>query len=349
MDEAASAGTARYSRFWLYTPFVLLLLIAVAWSAAWFVIRSRAGEAVDTWLATEARAGRQWACQDRSIGGYPFRIEVICNSLSLKQGAVTASLGRVESVAQVYQPRFIITEIEGPLQVTDGKVTVKGSWDLLQTSLHAEQNGFRRLSLVAEAPRVTVTGLAPGEIATAGQHLELHVRPNPSRSAEKAYDAALSVKQTDIPVLDALVGGSERTDIDTDFTVTQAEGFRGRPVAEELERWRSAGGRLDVLMLSLAKGARRAEAKGELRLDEMHRPAGQLGLAAAGLDGLLDNVMGRRNGALLSALLGQGGSPSGQQANGRPALSPLPPVRLENGRLAFGPFVIPNITLPAIY
>ena len=116
MDEAAPAGTARYSRFWLYTPFVLLLLIAVAWSAAWFVIRSRASEAVDAWFATEARAGRQWTCQDRSIGGYPFRIELICNSLSLKQGAVTASLGRVESVAQVYQPRFIITEIEGPLQ-----------------------------------------------------------------------------------------------------------------------------------------------------------------------------------------------------------------------------------------
>ncbi len=349
MDEAVPAGTARYSRFWLYTPFVLLLLIAVGWSAAWFVIRNRASEAVDAWFATEARAGRQWTCQDRTIAGYPFRIELICNSLSLKQGAVTASLGRVESVAQVYQPRFIITEIEGPLKVTDGQVTVQGSWDLLQTSFHAEQNGFRRLSLVAEAPRVTVAGLAPGEIATSGQHLELHVRPNPSRSAEKAYDAALSIRQTAIPVLDALVGGSERTDIDSDLTVTQAEGFRGRPIAEELERWRSAGGKLDVLMLSLAKGSRRAEAKGELRLDEMHRPAGQLTLAAAGLDGLLDNVMGRRNGALLSALLGQGGAAPGQQANGRPALSPLPPVRLENGRLAFGPFVIPNITLPAIY
>jgi hypothetical protein len=349
MDEAASAGTARYNRFWLYAPFVLLLMIVIAWSAAWFMIRNRAGEALDSWLAAEARAGRQWTCQDRTIGGYPFRIEMICNSLTLKQGAVTASLGRVESVAQVYQPRFIIAEIEGPLQATDGKVTVQGSWDLLQTSFHAEQNGFRRLSLVAEAPRVTVTGLAPGEIATSGQHLELHVRPNPSRSADRAYDAALSVKQATIPVLDALVGGGERTDLDSDLTVTQAEGFRGRPVAEELERWRSTGGKLDVLMLSLTKGSRRAEAKGELRLDELHRPAGQLSLAAAGLDGLLDNVMGRRNGALLSALLGQGGGGSAPQANGRPALSPLPPIRLENGRLAFGPFVIPNIALPAIY
>ncbi|MCB5174389.1 MULTISPECIES: DUF2125 domain-containing protein [Microvirga] len=349
MDEAASAGNARHSRFWLYTPFVLLLLLAVAWSVGWFVIRNRADEALDTWLAAEARAGRQWTCQDRAIGGYPFRIEVTCDALTLQQGAVTASFGPVEAVAQVYQPRRVITEIQGPLRVTDGTVTVQGSWDLLQTSLNLAPGGLRRLSLVAEAPNVTVTGLPAGEIAAAGQHLELHARPNPSRSAENAYDVALSVRQARIPLADALVGGTEATDLESDVTVTQAEGFRGRPLAEELERWRSAGGKLDVLMLSLAKGSRRLEAKGELRLDEEHRPEGQLALSAAGLDGLLGNVMGRRNGALLSALLGQGGGAPAGQANGRPALSPLPPVRLDNGRLAFGPFVIPNVTLPAIY
>jgi hypothetical protein len=348
MDDVATAGNGRSSRFWLYTPFVLLLLIAIAWSVAWFVIRNRATGALDGWLAAEARAGRQWTCQDRAIGGYPFRIELVCNTLGLRQGTVTASFGRVESVAQVYQPRLVITEIEGPLNLTDGTVTVQGSWDILQTSTHVTQNGLQRLSLVAEAPNVTVTGLPPGEIATSGRHLELHVRPNPSRSAEKAYDAALSVQQARIPFLDALVGGVEPTDVASDLTVTQAEGFRGRPIVDELERWRSGGGKLDVLMLSLAKGPRRVEAKGELRLDELHRPAGQLSLSAAGLDGLLDNLVGRRNGALLSALLGQGGAPAGQP-NAKPALSALPPIRLDNGRVAFGPFVIPNVTLPAIY
>jgi hypothetical protein len=348
MDEAASAGTARYSRFWLYTPFVLLLLVAVAWSVAWFVIRGRAAEALDGWLTAEARAGRQWTCQDRRIGGYPFRLEIVCGSLDMKQGAVAASFGRVESVAQVYQPRFIITEIDGPLTVTDGAVTVQGKWGLLQTSIHASPGGLQRLSLVAEAPNFTVKGLALGEFASMGQHLELHVRPNPARGPEKAYDAALSVKQARIPALDNLVGGSEATDLDSDITVTQAEGFRGRPVAQELERWRAAGGKLDVLMLSLAKGPRRVEAKGDVRLDELHRPAGQLNIAAAGLDGLLGNVMGRRNGGLLGALLGQGGTPSAQP-NAKAALSPLPPVRLDNGRLALGPFVIPNIELRPVY
>lgn len=349
MDEATSVGQSRLSRFWLYAPFVLLLLVAVGWSAAWFAIRSRAADAFDGFLAAEAQAGRQWTCQDRTIGGYPFRIELVCGSLTLQRGPVRASLGRVESIAQVYQPRLIITEIEGPLHLTDGSRTVQGTWDLLQASLHAAPTGLRRLSLAANNPRFTVAGLPSGDIVTSGEHLELHVRPNPSRTQEKAYDAAFSVRQARIPILDALVGGSEATDIASDLTVTQAEGFRGRPVAEELERWREAGGTMDVLMLSLAKGSRRVEAKGDLRLDELHRPAGQLAIAAAGLDGLLGNVMGRRNGALLGALLGQSPNPGAGQADNRPALAPLPPIRLEQGRLAFGPFLIPNIVLPPLY
>lgn len=350
MEEAVPVGNVRRSRFWLYTPFAVLLLVAVAWSAAWFVIRNRATEALDSWLKAEARSGREWTCQDRQIGGYPFRIEVICSVLNLKQGAVNASFGRTEAIAQVYQPRLVVTEIEGPLRLTDGTVTVQGTWNLLQASVHASQTGLQRLSLVADAPSVTVTGLAPQEIATSGKRLELHVRPNPSRVAERAFDAAASIKEARLPVLDGLVGGAEPTNIDSDITVTQAEGFRGRPIIQELERWRNAGGKLDILMLSLAKGPRRMEAKGDLRLDETHRPTGQLNVAAAGLDGLLGNLTGNRTGgALLGVLLGQGPRSAGAQGNGGPPLMPLPPLRLDNGFLAMGPFVIPNFRFKPLY
>ncbi|WP_243370375.1 DUF2125 domain-containing protein [Microvirga solisilvae] len=348
MAEAILHETTRRSRFWLYTPFILLLLVAIAWSVAWFVIRGRAADALDGWLAQEAQRGRQWACADRTITGYPFRIEIVCGTLQLKQGAVTASFGRTEAVAQVYQPRLVIAEIEGPLRVTDGKVTVQGQWDLMQASIHAAPNGLQRLSAAATAPKFTVTGLLPQEIVTSGQRLELHLRPNPSRAAEKAYDAALSVAQANIPMLDQLIGGSEPTDLNADVTVTQTAGFQGRPLAEELERWRKAGGTLDILMLSGAKGPRRIEAKGQLQLDEQHRPAGQLNLAASGLDGLIGNITGNRaGGALLGALFGQ--NPRAQGNNAKPQLTPLPPLNLNNGFLAMGPFVIPNVKLQPLY
>jgi hypothetical protein len=350
MDQAAPTGNVRRSRFWLYTPFVLLLLLAIAWSIAWFVIRNRTAAALDGWVAAEARAGREWTCQDRTIVGYPFRIEVICNALDFKRGAVSASFGRTEAVAQVYQPRRIITEVAGPLKVTDGTVTVQGSWDLLQASVNAAQTGLQRLSVAANAPKVTVTGLPAGELSGEGKHLELHVRPNPSRRGEQAHDVAASVTEARIPLLDALIGGAEPTNLNADVTVTQADGFKGGTIAEEMELWRKGGGKLDILMLSAAKGSRQIETKGELRLDEQHRPAGQLNVAAAGLDGLLGNLTGGRlGGNLLGMLLGQGPRANAAQPNAKPQLASLPPLRLENGFLAMGPFVIPNVKLQPLY
>ncbi|HZH09208.1 MAG TPA: DUF2125 domain-containing protein [Microvirga sp.] len=348
MAEAILTENTRKSRFWLYAPLILLLLVAIAWSVAWFVIRNRATGALDAWLAAEAGSGRQWTCADRTIAGYPFRIEIVCNTLDLKQGTVSASFGRTEAIAQVYQPRLVIAEVEGPLRVTDGKVTVQGQWDLLQASIHASQAGLQRLSIAANAPKFTMRGLLPQEIVTSGQRLELHLRPNPSRAAEKAYDAALSVTQASLPMLDQLIGGTEPADLSADVTVTQAAGFQGRPLAQELERWRKADGTLDVLMLSGAKGPRRVEAKGQLKLDEEHRPAGQLSVSAAGLDGFIGNVTGNRaGGALLGALLGQNSRAQGGSA--KPQLTPLPPLTLNNGFLAMGPFVIPNVKLQPLY
>ena len=59
---------------------------------------------------------------------------------------------------------------------------------------------------------------------------------------------AASVTEARIPLLDALIGGAEPTNLNADITVTQADGFKGGTIAEELELWRKAGGTLDVLV-----------------------------------------------------------------------------------------------------
>jgi hypothetical protein len=71
-----------------------------------------------------------------------------------------------------------------------------------------------------------------------------------------------------------------------------------------------------------------------------------LAVSAAGVDELMGNLSGNRlGGNLLGSLLGEGARPP----SGAPNLMPLPPLRLDNGRLAVGPFAIPNLRLPALY
>jgi hypothetical protein len=276
----------------------------------------------------------------------------------LPRGNVSASFGRVEAVAQVYQPRHVITEIAGPLRFTDGTVTVDGVWRLLETSVRSSPAGFERISLAAEEPNLKITGATPTEITFSSQALEAHVRPDPARiQAEGAYDVAMSASQARLQALDAFIGSAEPTDLQIDLTATQAQGFRGRPVVAEVERWRMAGGKLEVLRLAATKGERRVEAKGEFSLDELHRPVGQVQGAASGLDGLINKLTGGQvGGNLLSALLGQAPRPRNSvnpaapaAAAGEPGLSPLPPLRLDNGRILLGPFAVPGLRLPALY
>ena len=348
MASEAAVQPERHSRFWLFAPFAMLALLALAWSAAWFFIRNRATEALDGWFAAQAATGRQWTCPQRSVGGYPFRIEIMCRTLAVQQPDLTLSLGRVHAVAQVYQPRHVIIEAEGPLRLSSGPVTVEGQWNSLRSSLRVVAEGFQTASLVVTEPVLNFRGPNLGTDLRA-QHFEAHLRPDPARgSSERALDVVARASGLSAPVLDNLIGGSEPAHVEMQAIATQARDARLRSVPEELERWRQAGGKLELPFAAVSKGNRRLEARGELTLDALHRPTGRLDLAARGLDGLLENVAGGAGG-VLGALLAPSEPPTPRPAPRDSALKPLPPLRIDNGRVAFGLFPLPGFRVSPLY
>lgn len=360
-DGAAQTPPARRpgrSRRGLFLPYILLALIVVAWSAGWFWIRDRAAREIDGWQAREAAAGRNWTCADRSLTGYPFRIELRCSAVTLDRSDGRFRLGPVTAVAQVYQPRLVLFESAGPFHVEQGTLIGDAAWRALRGSFHGAAEGFTRASLVVDGPDVTVTEAGPGPIAMAGRHLELHARPSPGRAeTDGAVDISLQLAQARVPQLDALTGSPDPADLSLDATVTQATVLRTGPVPRELERWRQAGGSLELTAVALAKGAQRVQAKGTLGLDTAHRPAGQLDLRAAGVDALVGSIVGQRFGSergalvgqLVGGLLGLGRRPEADSRTDSPPLKALPPLRLVDGKLVFSGFPIPNVFLPALY
>lgn len=351
----------RRSRFWLFAPPVLLALVFAAWAAAWLVIRGRTAEGLDAWIANEAMAGRRWECPDRSIGGFPFRIEVSCARLALQAPEGMLAAGRLRTVTQVYRPRHTIFELEGPLKAASGGIAAEGAWDSLRGSFHSAPHGFERVSLVADGPKLRVSGLPAGDAALSARRVEAHVRPDPG-SAD-AVEASARVEGAAVPALDLLVGGAEPLDAELQARITQARPLP-RPSRQDVERWREAGGRVGLTSLAMAKGPRRLEAKGELGIDELRRPAGRLDVAAAGLSDLLaaltggrlpgaaSGVLGGTAGSVLGGLLGgarREPPSSGAAQAGGTALSRLPTIRLENGRLHVGPLTVPGVRLMPLY
>ncbi|WP_342109493.1 DUF2125 domain-containing protein [Methylobacterium sp. SI9] len=356
--QTSPRGDRRRSRLGLFLPYILLAIVVVAWSIGWFWIRGRAASEIDGWMAREAAAGRTWTCADRTLTGYPFRIELRCSAVTLERSDGRFRLGPTTAVAQIYQPRLVVFESAGPFHVEQGALTGDASWRALQGSFHGASDGFTRASVVLNEPKVTVTGSEAGPIAVSGQHLELHARPDPGRYAsDGAVDVSLRLTRADVPQLDALTGTEDPTDLALDVTLSQATVLRTGPVPRELERWRQAGGTLDIAGLSLAKGQQRVQAKGTLALDAAHRPAGQLALRAAGIDALVGSIVGQRFGSDRGALVGQlvGGllglsrrPPPDAPADATP-LKDLPPLRLTDGKVVFSGFPIPNVYLPALY
>jgi hypothetical protein len=369
--DTAEPRPRRATRLRLFLPAGLLLVLAVLWSIGWLVLRGRAAAEVDAFLAREAAAGRSWTCPDRSVGGYPFRIEVVCPSLAFERADFSAKLGRVVAVAQVYRPTHVIVEAAGPLAVSRGPVTAAADWRLLQASVQlAVESGRGRLERLSVATddldgRADAGG---GPVAFAARHLEVHARPDPARFAgEGAVDASLRAEGARVPALDPVLGGAEPADLALDVTASRATQFGGGPLAIELERWRAAGGGLDVTQASVVKGPRRLRARGTLALDDAHRLAGRLEIEAAGLEALLGPILGQRlgteRGALVGGLIGGllgglsgSGRPRGERearieqapqgAPGEPRLTPLPPLVLADGRVRLGPFPLPVMLLP---
>lgn len=345
-ERPDGAGPGKPSRFWLFAPCVLLLGLAAAWCAAWFVVRSRTVAALDAWVAAERANGRDWSCPDRSVGGFPFRIAVECPSLSLTRSDLAIVFGRGVAVAQVYQPRLIIAEASGPLRLNGGTVDTEATWRLMQASIRTTPGGFERVSVVLDEPRIRVTGLGGDDMSAMAKHLETHLRPGPTQGTSNSYQANLRLDGATSPELAALLG-PEPADVTVDAKVSPAAGNAAGSLVEAVERWREAGGRIELDDLRFAKGPTRLQGTGELALDELHRPTGRIEASGAGIEGLLGPLMGPRAG-LIGVLLA-GAKPSKPLPSAAPELKPLPPLKLEGGRVFLGPLALPNVRLAPLY
>src|SRR6266568_4654696 len=167
---------------------ILLLIAAAAWSAFWFFAASQVDVRADAWRAQEAKSGRVYDCARRSVAGFPFRLEVRCDGASVSlqsqtaeqaatQAPITAKLGEILVVAQIYDPKLLIAEFTAPATISDhGQPLMVVNWSKARSSVVGLPAVPQRASIVfddASIDRVNGSVLAP--LARA-KHVELHGR-----------------------------------------------------------------------------------------------------------------------------------------------------------------------------
>jgi len=207
-DKKPSYNAGRRIR-WLMA---VVIVIVVAYTAAWYWVAGQVGAAVDAFEADRSDAV-EIACPGQDVRGFPFRIGVFCDRLELAtaDGQFDVAGGAVRSAAQVYDPREIVAEFEAPVTVRDAVAgtTYTLDWARATTTLVTAPTDAQRAGFRAE--QATLSAGGQGRLAAA-REVSLFVR---------LQGAALDIaaRPRGLRLDPALTGGRELPEVGLDIDV----------------------------------------------------------------------------------------------------------------------------------
>lgn len=270
---------------------VLVLVAAVAWSGFWFYAASHVDEKFDEWRTREARSGRAYDCANRSVAGFPFRLEVRCGdpvvtltSQTADRTQLTARLKDILVVAQVYDPTKIIAEFTGPATVSAGgeAPSFVAGW----AAGRASASGLptpQRVSLVFDDPAVDRMDGATQSPLLRAKHLELHTRLlEGSLSSNPVVETALQINAGSLQGLHPIL--AEPFDADIRALLRGLKDFAPKPWPERFREIQAAGGRLDFTQSRVQQGETIAVAAGSLAITQNGYLDGELTMTVAGME-----------------------------------------------------------------
>jgi len=291
--------TPRRRRWPIFVAPGLLLLAALAWTVFWFVAANGTDRRVDEWRTREAAAGRVYECGQRSVGGFPFRLEVRCTNASVtlrgqtaeqvgSQDTITAKLGDILVVAQVYDPSRLIAEFTAPATLLDRSQhpVMVANWKLANSSIVGLPGVPQRIALVFEEPALDrINGAVQVGMARA-KHAELHGRLAEASTAERPLiDAAIQVSSASIQDVHPLLVAP--FDADIRARLSGLRDLSSKPWPERLRDLQAAGGRIDIAASRIQQGDLIATGSGSLGLTAQGRLDGEVQMVVAGLEAIV--------------------------------------------------------------
>jgi hypothetical protein len=276
---------------------VLVLVAALAWSAFWFYAASQVDAKADAWRAQEARSGRVYDCARRSVAGFPFRLEVRCDGASvalLSQTAgqaatktpITAKLGEILVVAQVYDPKLLIAEFTSPATIADRGIeqpSMVVNWSKARSSVVGLPAIPQRASIVFDDAAIDrIDGAVQTPLARA-KHIELHGRlAEGSALDHPVIETVVQIAQGSVQDVHPLL--AQPFDADVRTMLTGLQDFSPKPWPQRFRELQAAGGHIEIVASRIQQGDLIAVAAGTLGLSANGRLDGELQMTVAGIE-----------------------------------------------------------------
>ena len=307
------------TRFFIYAPFALFVILAVGVGAFWWSTADRLSARLDGWNGHEIMPGVTLHFGSKTIAGFPFSLDTVFKDFELDvdtpHGPVKWRAPDFAMHALTYGRDETIFEAAGVQHLDwtglDGKphdfVFAPGS---LHASAIKDGGGLSRFDLVIAAF---------GSPALTASDVQFHMRRTPGADSVDVF-----VSTSDVHLSPAL-----RSDFGSVISHAALQATLGpeKPLdalragnqawPDAADAWRMAGGSIRVDMLEVAFGRLDAIGKGALTLDESKRPNGILDFRIAGFSHFVDQMHSRgTNGTGLAAALMDRAAKAGSNDSG---------------------------------
>ncbi|MFQ0814291.1 hypothetical protein AVM02_12810 [Brucella anthropi] len=233
---------------------VILLVLAAGYTAGWFYIANRLEARARADMARLAAQGVGVKCEELHMGGYPLRVNVICDSISWQRPSEGMSFraGRFTSGFPVYAPRSLSNDLTGPAFIEfPGLAPLEVNWSKFTSNTRLAR------------PFPTEIELAAREVAV-GLRTEA-TKTEPLSTLEQMdfrmseADGALKIngRFAGLKLDKAAIGSATSPEIDgvADIDIADAATLLARSDVPFQQRLRGHSGTVNQAFLSMPNGA----------------------------------------------------------------------------------------------
>ncbi len=130
----------------LVPVFVILVILAIAWSGGWFWLARWAGQTATTTFEELAENGVTVDCQNRAVVGFPFALRIACAETAVAERSTEtkASLAGLLGGATMFAPLTVRIAMTSPARVDSALLgAAEMQWDAAAISVGMGTNGPR--------------------------------------------------------------------------------------------------------------------------------------------------------------------------------------------------------------
>ena len=277
--SASPQPRKKHSRFWLFAPYVALLVAVLAWTGVWWMEKLRIAHEITGKAAELEKQGYTAHWQSLKIDGWPFRLRV-----SIIQPEAGDSAGwrltapRLMAQAMAYAPNtWVLAAPDGLTLTRPGKGALNISGKQIRASMAALNTFQPRFAFDGDGLMLQPAQGGQGAAFTAIDKLELDLQPGPNDQAAFLVKIDGGALRPEAGI--AKLASGKPFALTWDARLTKLSTFRGSNWPGALQAWRNAGGQMTVANVELGLGGQKLKGQGgPLAVDTDGRLSGQLAL-----------------------------------------------------------------------